>query len=638
MKIAAVRIQNFRSIRDATVTIGDYTCLVGPNGAGKSTILCALNIFFRESDHSATDLGRLDSEDFHLKKTADPVEITVTFTDLSAEAEADFADYVRQGQLVISAKAVFDPTTGRAEVQQFGQRVGMPEFAVFFREMNDGKPAADLKAVYSKLRDKYTELPAWTSKPAAATSLNQFEADHSDQCELIPSLDQFYGFSKGLNRLARHVQWVFVPAVKDASTEQLEARNTALGKILARTVRSKVNFTDRLNDLRNNALKQYHDLLTDNQDALNNISAALAARITEWAHPDATLRIEWSQDPQKSIQVQDPLARIIAGDGAFEGELSRFGHGYQRSYLLALLQELAGLDDSNNPRLILGCEEPELYQHPPQARHLSAVLNRLSTANSQVLVSTHYPAFVSGKGFEDVRVVRRDPTTRESCVAQARLEDISKAIAAATGEPAKKPSGVRAQIHQALQPALNEMFFTSRLVLVEGLEDVAYVTTYLHLLGLWDRYRQKGWHLVPVNGKSEILQPLVVAGHMGIPTFVVFDADGDKPDRSGSRTKHEKDNRALLTVLKSTTVDPFPTATLWGTNFVMWTSDIGSIVAKEIGEDAWQAAQQEADKEHGQVGGLRKNLLHIGSALTTSFENGLASTSLKKLCEMLAQP
>jgi len=47
------------------------------------------------------------------------------------------------------------------------------------------------------------------------------------------------------------------------------------------------------------------------------------------------------------------------------------GHGLQRSYLLALLQELAGSEAPNAPTLILGCEEPELYQHPPQARHLA---------------------------------------------------------------------------------------------------------------------------------------------------------------------------------------------------------------------------------------------------------------------------
>ena len=85
-----------------------------------------------------------------------------------------------------------------------------------------------------------------------------------------------------------------------------------------------------------------------------------------------------------------------------------------------------------------------------------------------------------------------------------------------------------AKIHQALQPALNEMFFATRLILVEGQEDIAYISTYLNLLGQWDEYRRTGCHLVPVNGKSQLLQPLVIAKNMGIPTFTIFDADADQ--------------------------------------------------------------------------------------------------------------
>lgn len=59
MKIASVRIQNFRSFLDETVEFDDYTCLVGPNGSGKSTVLTALNIFFRETENASTNLVEL---------------------------------------------------------------------------------------------------------------------------------------------------------------------------------------------------------------------------------------------------------------------------------------------------------------------------------------------------------------------------------------------------------------------------------------------------------------------------------------------------------------------------------------------------------------------------------------------------
>lgn len=96
MKIKSVRIENFISFKDAEIPLDDYTCLVGPNGSGKSTILTALNVFFRQSENTATDLIRLDREDFHCKNTSAPVTITVTFSDLSKEAQEDFSDYARQ--------------------------------------------------------------------------------------------------------------------------------------------------------------------------------------------------------------------------------------------------------------------------------------------------------------------------------------------------------------------------------------------------------------------------------------------------------------------------------------------------------------------------------------------------------------
>lgn len=637
MKIESIRIKNLRSFADETVSCNDYTCLVGPNGSGKSTVLCALNVFFREIENAATDLSQLDLEDFHLKNPEEPIEVTVTFTDLSPAAQEDFSNYYRHGKLVISAIASFDKGTGKAAVKQFGQRLGMSAFKDFFKAEGDGKKVGELKEIYNTIR-KEVELPAPGTKEAMIEALHSYETQHTDQCELQPSEDQFYGVSKGANRLAKHVQWVYVPAVKDAADEQIEARNTALGKLLSRTVRAKTNFEESVKTLRTEMQTQYEVLLADNQHVLENLSKSLKTRLVEWAHPEATIKLEWRQDPDKSVRVDEPLARIIAGEGIFEGELARFGHGLQRSYLLALLHELASVSDDASPRLILGVEEPELYQHPPQARHLANLLQKLSAANSQIIVSTHSPLFVSGEGFENVRMVRKNVANKRSTVTHMSYSAIAAAVAAATGEALKKPEGVLAKIHQALQPSLNEMFFSTRLILVEGLEDTGYLSAYLHLMGKWDDYRRGGCHTVPVNGKSELIQPLVIAKQLGIPTYVVFDSDADKPDYGGSRAKHEKDNKALLTILGKADENPMQTATLWGSGFVMWYSDIGSIVKSEIGEANWTTYSAEADKQYGHAGGLQKNVLHIAAVLEQAWKAGKRSTSLERVCLEILDP
>ena len=635
MRIFSVRIENFRSFDDEAVPLNSYACLVGPNGAGKSTVLTALNVFFRESENLPTDLSQLDQEDFHCKYTDKEVRITVTFTELDDEAKNDFSDYERQGQLVVSAVATFDDATGKAQVKQYGQRLGMSDFAPFFDEEGAGQKVSELKKIYVRLREIYPDLPDPGTKDTMIQALRNFEAARPDECDLIPSEDQFYGFTRGTNRLNKHIQWVYVPAVKDATSEQVEVRNSALGKLLARTVRSKTNFDETVNNLRAETQEQYQVLLAANQHVLDEISTALQKRICEWAHPDARLRLQWRQDPDKSVRIEEPWAHLLVGEGNFEGELVRFGHGLQRSYLLTLLQELAGVDASGGPTLLLACEEPELYQHPPQARHLAAVLNKLSRCNAQVIVSTHDPIFVSGEGLEDVRMVRKDVNNSRSSVSHMSFSDIAKSVAVATGKEPIKPEGALAKVHQTLQPAINEMFFTRRLVLVEGLEDVAYILVYLNLLDRVEEYRRIGCHIVATNGKSELLQPMVIAKHMKIPTYLVFDADEDKPDKNGRKTKHEKDNKALLTLVGKPSENPMPKQTIWGKGFTMWSTDIGAIVETEIGKEDWGGFQAQADECYGQAGVLRKNSLHIGASLAFAWEANKHSESLKQLCDAI---
>ncbi len=115
-------------------------------------------------------------------------------------------------------------------------------------------------------------------------------------------------------------------------------------------------------------------------------------------------------------------------------------------------------------------------------------------------------------------MVRKDLTEKCSRISFSEYTKLSERLAKTKEEEVKRPEGTLAKIHQILQPALNEMFFTSRLVLVGGFEDVAYITTYLHLLDKWDDYRKRRCHIITVNGKSELLQPLAIAQALRIWT------------------------------------------------------------------------------------------------------------------------
>jgi energy-coupling factor transporter ATP-binding protein EcfA2 len=632
MKIKSIHIENFRSFQDETISLNRYSCFVGPNGAGKSTVLAALNVFFQEKAASATDITKLSDEDYFSKNTETPVRITVTFDELGEAALEQLGAYARQGELVVTSEAVFDQATGVGQVRHFGQRLGMELFRPFFDAEKAGAKAGDLTTIYDGLRQQLSDLPNARSKDDKADALRQYEAAHADQCVMIPSEDNFYGVNS-TGKLAAFVQWVYVPAVKDAGEEGLESKNTALGKLIARAVRSRTNFDAEIEELKADALARYAELLRNNQESLGEIATALQQRLEAWAHPNVRLGLEWLSDPVKSVVVQQPVAGIKTGEGEFLGSLARMGHGLQRSYLLALLQELAGSEAENAPTLILGCEEPELYQHPPQARHLATVLCELAQGNNQILVTTHSPLFVSGEGFEDVRLVRRAAANAPASVRSVTFTGLCLRIRNALGEDIQRPiEGLVAKIHQALQPSIGEMFFTKVPVLVEGMEDVSYITTELHLSGLWNEFRRLGCFLVPANGKDKLIQPLAIAVELGMPAYVIFDADGNT-QRADHRVKHERDNRALQTLL-GTTIDPFPGADIWGANHIIWKNSLTDAVRSDFGTH--HARLTEAARQHYALeGGLEKHDLFIADWLVAARDENLASPTLARLCQAI---
>ena len=630
MRLSSLRIENFRSFEDETIPFDNYTCFVGPNGSGKSTILIALNIFFRNSGSAATDLLNLSEEDFHLKNTSRPVKITLTFDQLSDDAKATLKAYVRQDQFVVSAVAEFDPVTQRALVQQVGSRLVMRRFADYFLAQENKAKSAELKQIYELIRKDVPEIPAPGSMDAMRAALRAFEEAHPEQCELIEGDTQFYGWTKGENLLKQFVQWVYLPAVKDPTSEQDEGRDTALGAILERTIRSKVIFEEPITALRIDAVSRYQEILKKEQGILDVLTESLTKKLRLWAHDSANVALKWHFNDQNSIKVADPLARIFAGEHDFLGELGRLGHGLQRSLLVALLQELAETGDSGPEDLLLGFEEPELYQHPPQARHMSSILEALSEKRTQVVVTTHSPYFVSSKGFPYTRMVRSNLAKKASVVTRYSHTQLAELLAAALNEPARSPTATMAAVEQIMQPSQNELYFTRIAVLVEGLEDVAYLSTYMNLLSIWPEFRRLGCHFIVASGKPNLSRPLAIAKGFGIPAFAIFDADNS--DQGGD---NKRKNRCLFELCGMPGADLLPKDVVWGQNIIAWPKTIKQSVCSDVGEDKWNAADADVRTKFGYEGIGQKNPLVIAAILENLWINGEKSGALTRACVLV---
>ena len=642
MKIHSVRIRNFRGFEDETFNFDPHTCLLGPNGTGKSTVLAALNVFFQEPS-STTDVTSLFAEDFHNGNTKNPVTITVTFSELPEKAQQELSHYVRHNELIATAEAKFDPVSGRAPVQRFGERLIFKKFAPFFEDEKNKAKVDPLLERFKEITGDVEDFPEVVAKPtkqAMIDALREYEEGNPDKCSPERSSDLFYGPTKGKHKLDPFIQWVYLPAAKEASEEAEEAGNTALGKLLQRTVRKKIDFDEALNEVRKKAREEYDALLEKEQAALKDISARLAKRLATYSHSNASLEIVWLQGSDKSVAISDPKATIKAQEGLFKGSLPRFGHGLQRSFLLAILQELALFEvepedgeEHEQPTLIFACEEPELYQHPPQARHLNNVLHALSQSGSQVLLTTHSPYFVSGEAFEEIRLIRKDGASGKCHVRQTDFEKFSARFAAITGKKPDKLAVARAKLYAALQPERSELFFCNKVALVEGIEDRAYITAALMLDGKWDEVRRAGLHIVPADGKSGILQMLVIGQELEIPAFVVFDADGDVTNDQ-HRAEHERDNTHLLKAL-NVDAGPFPDAVLWGNTYAVWPTQIGAQVKSDIGEPAWIELTNKARQAFDPGTSLAKNPLFIAETLRLAWDESHKPASLTLLTKRL---
>jgi len=346
------------------------------------------------------------------------------------------------------------------------------------------------------------------------------------------------------------------------------------------------------------------------------------------ANPNATAKVLWKNNAEKSIKIEEPLAQIQIGEKGFESELARFGHGMQRSYLLTLLQELAEIEDENAPKLIMAIEEPELYQHPPQARYLSEVLQALAVEQSQIMVCSHSPYFIPADDFHTVRLVREIGSPSYSTVTSLTYEELASELETA-GQKQIKESGMVAKLYPTLRPEVSEMFFSSKLILVEGVEDLAYITSYIHLMGKHSAFRHAGYHIIPVGGKSELIKPLAIAKLLSIDVFVVVDADTDNT-RDSEIIMHKKDNAAILHLLGHDKLQNWPEENVVKHNLRMWKNNITDTICAELGE-GWKQHEHQSAAHYGHAGKLKKNPLAVSRALESAWQAGLRSETMQEL-------
>ncbi len=281
---------------------------------------------------------------------------------------------------------------------------------------------------------------------------------------------------------------------------------------------------------------------------LASLSGQLTRRVGDY-FPGSLIKLQDDVEEMKSPSV-NVQALVSDRDGhLIEPDLQ--GHGLQRALVIALLHELAqstpaerAEDEHQPPSIMLAIEEPELYQHPLQARTLAETLRELAIATRpkiQVAYSTHSPYFTNPAMFEGLRLCRRD-ASQGTCIATADQEAIEAAIT-----EAGYGRDLSHKINMALADTLREAIFARAVLLTEGPSDAALLRGVAEIQGGLDR---DGVALAPCENKQSMGVAIAVLSQLEIPFFAFFDAD------AGNGTSGEAAiNRRLLGLCGETEED-----------------------------------------------------------------------------------
>ncbi len=619
MIVRSVEVRNFRSIREARIQCDNLTVIVGRNGAGKSCFLHAIETFY---DIAAP----VTDEDFFERDMRSPIEIRIAYGNLRDDEKREFKSFIRDDTLMVTKR--ISSENGRISQGYYGAAMQIPQFA----DIRSISGRRDQVQAYKKLVDR-GELPSLAGNPRSADAveelMRQYEATNPQLMEPIEREAQFFGPRNiGGGKLDKFTKFVLVPAVREASDEA-SAKKGAIYQILDMIVLRKINSRKDIKTFKEEFEERVRSLFSsDNLTELPELGISISQTLEKFA-PGSQLRLNW--DEVKPPQLPVPEAKATLIEDTFEGEITRKGHGLQRALIVTLLQHLAmtvplespspgsaeedvsesvseELESIQSPDLILALEEPELYLHPSRCRYLANLLLRLSqnggeglASSNQIIYTTHSPYFVDLQRFDQIRVLRKEPspdtTVPHSVVTSFSLDKAAAELAKiCTANPSDfTRDSFRARATSVMNTIVNEGFFADVVVVVEGPSDVC---TLWKLQEIMEKdWSQLGIVVAPAGGKNNLDRPVVIFRGLSISTYFVFDADSHLAGKAKKENEAKNRNHRYLR-LAGAPIEDFPVTQVHGTWAVL-KEDLEGTLKEELGAEAFQTIRKQVASELG---------------------------------------
>lgn len=522
MRFTSVRIQNFKGLKDVSVPLSQFGCLIGENNSGKSSVLQALLLLLGSSSRKPLESDFFDP--------TSPIRIELRIDDITEDDfariendahRASFEGDVDNGS--VRLVRYLDPTPG-SKLQLFVCRRGPKDdnwtTAVLDAAMKN-KTGTELREaaleLIPELESKLTGKPTQKAIREARDELvGELDDDQlTDRDEPLPT-----GLDAGIKNFLPEP--IYIEAVKDVADDVKTTESATFGKLLSLLLEE---VRDQFDDVEeqfkgiqrklSRVLDEDGRVVDERIEQVRTIENLINSFVRE-SFPDVDLTIAVPVPEMRTILSS---AKISANDG-HDGPVTSKGDGLKRAVAFAILRAYTNLRSGINKqphRHLKGhywllFEEPELYLYPRAQKQLFSALE-LFSQDHPVLVTTHSPVFFDAettRSFIKFRKVRSEEhPTPYTAIHPILIDD----------QPTKA-------VFQIICHENNSIgFFAKKVVLVEGDSDVVLLRHIAKLLdSRWDTVEQN-IAFARTNGKGNISSYRSFFQKFDIPVHVICDLD-----------------------------------------------------------------------------------------------------------------
>lgn len=483
MRISSVSITNFRSIENETVNVPQICALVGPNNSGKSNLLEAIH---RVVGRDWVSRASFTDDDVFGRDPTKDITIAVSFEPPLKHKKFAYGDEVDIATLS------FEWTRYQIGPEKGQRRLEQKCFAA------NGKPPSVLtKAPQKGQQHQYMPLVNIPAEVREAIPVIFIGTSRSVKDQLPASRGSLLrvlleDIARDFNNPTQKIE------IEEAGAKKQITRRERFGQLMEQVLallRTK-QFDELEKAIKKNALLQ-----------LGFDPVADVDKLDFYFSPFEVMDFYRSLD----LCVREYGVSISA---------TELGEGFQNALVLAILQ---AFEQHRKKGAIFLIEEPEMFLHPQMQRALYKTLRSISQ-NNQVIYTTHSPHFVCVPEYDEVVMVRKGKQGTKA----------SRSNLPATDK-------LREKFKKELDPERNELFFASRLLLVEGDTEKLAIPEYAIRSGL--DLDAKGVTVVEVGGKRSLQEFLNLAESLRIPVGVVYDEDSS--DFKDKKDEEKAFNEAL---------------------------------------------------------------------------------------------